>query len=152
MLHNTTQDYIRKMLNARLEALTAELIGISAVADEKGGHRVNELITEIRTVSASIADLLTHHMDEPKPEPAAPAETEEDRAAKHLYQQIMRSASAIRDLEVKLGMSEQNGTRAHNLMKDMRQFVEARQTMNAAASIIEPVIPHKAVNGLGPRR
>jgi hypothetical protein len=118
MMHDTTRNYIRQMLQARLEELTHRMAGFATDSI----HEFAQAAEEIRLVANSIADLMTHHVDVPQPTPAeAPREV---RAALHLYQNVLKSADTIRDMEVRLGMSDQANTKPHNLLRDMTKFIE----------------------------
>ncbi len=118
MLHDTSRTYIRNMLQARLEELSARM---ATFADDNA-EMIAATAAELRTVANSIADLMTHHLD------AAPAEPveqpRETRAALHLYHQVLKSGDTIRDLEVALGLSEHANQKPHNLVRDMREWVE----------------------------
>jgi hypothetical protein len=116
MMHDTTRNYIRQMLQARLEELTHRMAGFATDSI----HEFAQAAEEIRIVANSIADLMTHHVDVPQPA-EAPREV---RAALHLYQNVLKSADTIRDMEVRLGMSDQANTKPHNLLRDMTKFIE----------------------------
>ncbi|HVQ43818.1 MAG TPA: hypothetical protein VMT30_02535 [Candidatus Saccharimonadia bacterium] len=117
MMHDTTRNYIRQMLQARLEELTHRMAGFATDSI----HEFAQAAEEIRIVANSIADLMTHHVDVPQP---AATEPREVRAALHLYQNVLKSADTIRDMEVRLGLSDQANTKPHNLLRDMTKFIE----------------------------
>lgn len=131
MMHDTSRSYIRDMLQQRLEELTMRM-GKAVVDDVQ---TFTEIAAEMRICANSIADLMTHHIDQR--EPAAPAEEpRETRAALQLYNHVMRSADAIRDAEVSLGLSDKANTKPHNLMRDMRQWVEKERGILAGEVVV----------------
>lgn len=139
MMHDTSRNYIRDMLQHRLEELTMRMG--KAVADDV--QTFTEIAAEMRICANSMADLMTHHIDQR--EPVAPVEEpRETRAALQLYNHVMRSADAIRDAEVSLGLSDKANTKPHNLMRDMRQWVEKERGILAGEVVVaETTRKHK---------
>jgi len=120
MMHDNSKTYIRQLLQARLEELTRRMGGFAI----DSLHEFANTAEEIRNVANSLADLMTHHVDEPQP---AATEPREVRAALHLYQNVLKSADTIRDMEVRLGLSDQANTKPHNLLRDMTIFIETER-------------------------
>jgi hypothetical protein len=130
-MHKSTREYTRKLLQAQLGVLTHRLDTLDA-DDAKG---ITQAVAEIREVANHIADLLTHHLDEPT-EPIR-----EVRSALHLYKNVLKSYDAIRDAEISMGVGELANSRPHNLMRDMRKFIETeRQWANGEELMIARVV------------
>jgi uncharacterized membrane-anchored protein YhcB (DUF1043 family) len=135
MMHDNSKTYIRQLLQARLEELTRRMGGFAI----DSLHEFANTAEEIRNVANSLADLMTHHVD--VAQPTTPAEApREVRAALHLYQNVLKSADTIRDMEVRLGLSDQANTKPHNLLRDMTKFIEhERRAGNAVPDGIMPM-------------
>ena len=144
MMHDTTRNYIRQMLQARLEELTHRMAGFATDSI----HEFAQAAEEIRIVANSIADLMTHHVD--VPQPAATEQPREMRAALHLYTNVLKAADTIRDMEVRLGLSDQANSKPHNLLRDITQFIDGEKRHTIAEAVL--AMPEPPRNGNGNKR
>lgn len=130
MLNNATRDYMRAHFESRL---TSAIMHLQHTHHEKVDE-IAALLKEMRDITLLLEDLMTHHMDAPAP--AEPVEQpRETRAALHLYNNVLKSADVIRDMEIKLGLSDEANTKPHNLLRDMTRFIESERRHGAGVNI-----------------
>lgn len=141
MLNNATRDYMRAHFESRL---TSAIMHLQHTHHEKVDE-IAALLKEMRDITLLLEDLMTHHMDTPAPtEPAE--QPRETRAALHLYHNVLKSADVIRDMEIKLGLSDEANTKPHNLLRDMTRFIESERRHGAGVSVeavAEAVAAHR---------
>lgn len=122
MLNNATRDYMRVHFQERLAQSLSLLQRLPADATAE----IATLLRDVRDITLLLEDVMTQHMDAPAP--AEPAEQpRETRAALHLYNNVLKSADVIRDMEIKLGLSDEANTKPHNLLRDMTRFIESER-------------------------
>jgi hypothetical protein len=138
MLNNATRDYMRAHFQERLAQSLSLLQRLPADATAE----IATLLRDVRDITLLLEDVMTQHMDAPAP--AEPVEQpRETRAALHLYHNVLKSADVIRDMEIKLGLSDEANTKPHNLLRDMTRFIESERRHGAGVNV--PAISVEAV-------
>ena len=138
MLNDATRDYMRAHLQAEITRHVVLMQNFLPTETEA----ISRTLNEIRHFTLLLEDLMTHHMDAPAPVVAE--QPRETRAALHLYNNVLKSADVIRDMEIKLGLSDEANTKPHNLLRDMTRFIESERR-HAVGGTIDTIAVAEAV-------
>ena len=118
MMHPSTRNHLRLLLEAELQDLVANLGKIDAGDAQSFLSATQEIVDATR----HLAELMTHHIEDKSAE--QPRET---RAALHLFRNVLRNVDVIRDAEVKLGLGDGANTKPHILLRDLRTFLDGEK-------------------------
>lgn len=124
-MHHDTREYLRASLQRDLAKLIGDVPHIGDVL------QLTDTLNSIRKLTLILQDLMTH---DALPAPV-PEEDRKGKAARRLYNEVLKGADTVRDLEVLLGTGDMANGRQHNFIRHMREFVQRESTTLAAEEI-----------------